>query len=222
MDWRDSPHYRADAPGARLDSEPWARSWPAYLAAVFSERDASARVFIRNAWTERTGSDGGFLVPEQLRAQVLAYVTPAVVRKRALVLPMGSLKLGVPVLDNPSQASGKQALGGLTFSFTEDGGAITPSAPGFARAVLEAQKLAALVAVPNELVSDGAGALDDFITRVVAIGYQWVEDDFFIGTSGTGTGCPQSILNASCAKKDRKSTRLNSSHSIASRMPSSA
>ena len=37
MDIRDSPHYRHDAPGARLDSEPWARSWPAYLAAVFGD-----------------------------------------------------------------------------------------------------------------------------------------------------------------------------------------
>src|ERR1700734_698711 len=159
MDFRDSPHYRADAPGARLDSEPWARSWPAYLAAVFSERDPSARQFIRNAWTERTGSDGGFLVPEQLRAHVMSYVTPPVVRPSAMVLPMASAYLNVPVLDNPSQASGAQALGGLTFSFTEDGGAIPSSTPGLARARLDVRKLAALVGIPNELESDAAGAL---------------------------------------------------------------
>jgi HK97 family phage major capsid protein len=200
MDVRESPHYRADAPGARLDDQPWARSWPAFLHAVFREDDGSARQFIANAWSERIPAGGGFLVPEQLRAQVLAYVTPAVVRPRAMVLPMGSLKLGVPVVDNPSQASGGQALGGLTFSFTDDDAAITPSAPGFGNAVLQAQKLAALVPVPNELVADAAGALDDFITRVVAIGLSWVEDDYFIGTAGTGAGCPQSILNASCAK----------------------
>src|ERR1700749_2950651 len=103
MDLRDSPHYRADAPGARRPSEPWARSWPAFLAAISDERDASARRFIRDAWTERIPSEGGFLVPEQLRGQVMAYVTPAVVRPRAMVLPMGSLRLGVPYVDNPSQ-----------------------------------------------------------------------------------------------------------------------
>ena len=197
MDFRDSPHYRADAPGARLDGQPWARSWPAFFSAVFGDGDPEAKQFIRNAWTERIPSEGGFLVPEQLRAQVMSYVTPAVVRKSAMVLPMGSLKLGVPLLDNPSQASGAQALGGLTFSFTENGDAIPSSTPGLGRTVLEAQKLAALVGIPNELVSDAAGALGDFTARVVAIGYGWAEDDYFI--AGTGANQPQGILSAGCA-----------------------
>jgi HK97 family phage major capsid protein len=195
MDYRTSPHYRADAPGARLDDQPWARSWPAFLAAVSG--DASARRFIMNAWTERVPSEGGFLVPESLRAQVMSYVTPAVVRPRAMVLPMGTLRMGVPYVDNPSQANGKQALGGLTFSFTGDGDEIPSSTPGLGRALLEAQKLAALVGIPSELESDAAGALGDFIARVIAIGYGWAEDDYFI--AGTGVGQPQGILSAPCA-----------------------
>lgn len=197
MDLRSLPAYRPGAPGARLDGQPWAASWPAFLAAVYDERDSSARQFIMNAWTERVPSEGGFLVPEGLRAQVMSYVTPAVVRPRAMVLPMGSLRLGVPVLDNPSQASGTQALGGLTFGFYDNDAAIATSTPGFSRLVLEAQKLAALVGVPNELDSDAAGALTDFFTRVVALGYSWYEDDAFIG--GSGVFGPQGVLNASCA-----------------------
>jgi HK97 family phage major capsid protein len=205
MNFRDSPHYRADAPGARLDSEPWARSWAAYLTAISDESDGSARRFIMNAWTERVPSEGGFLLPEGLRASVMSYITPAVVRPRAMVLPMAEYRLGVPVLDNPSQESGKQALGGLTFAFTEDGAAIPTSTPTFARAVLDARKLAALVGVPNELESDAAGALGDFISRVVAIGYAWAEDDSFI--QGSGANGPQGILNAPCAYRV---TRTNS------------
>ncbi len=197
MDFRDLPAYRPGAPGARLDREPWAGSWPAYLAAVFSDRDASARQFIMNAWTERTASEGGFLVPEGLRAQVLAYIAPAVVRPRAMVLPMGAYRLHVPLVDNPSQQSGKQALGGLTFGFTEDGAAIPPGTPGFAEAVLEARKLAALVGVPGELESDAAGAMGDFISRVVAVGYHWAEDDAFI--AGNGANGPEGLLAAACA-----------------------
>jgi HK97 family phage major capsid protein len=204
MDIRDSPHYRHDAPGARLDTEPWARSWPAYLAAVFGD-DPSARQFIMDAWTERVPSEGGFLVPEGLRAAVLAYMTPAVVRPRAMVLPMSAYRLDVPVVDNPTQASGKQALGGLTFSLVPDGSPIPSSSPEFARAVLQAKKLAALVPVPNELAGDAAGALHDFITRVVAMGWAWAEDDLFI--AGTGGPQPQGILSASCA---RTITRANS------------
>ena len=197
MDLRSLPGYRPDAPGARLDGQPWAASWPAYLSAVFSADDSSARQFIRNAWTERVPSEGGMLVPEGLRASVMAYVTPAVVRPRALVLPMAAYRLGVPYVDNPSQAGGAQALGGLTFSFTGDGDSIPESVPGFGRTVLEARKLAALVGVPNELESDAAGALGDFISRVVATGYHWTEDDWFI--AGNGANGPEGILNAACA-----------------------
>lgn len=205
MDLRDLPTYRHDAPGAKLDGQEWAASWPAYLSAVFSARDSSARQFIANAWSERTGAGGGFLVPEGLRAAVMAYLTPAVVRPRAMVLPMSTYKLRVPIVDNPSQANGAQALGGLTFSFTEQGAQIASSNPGFAETVLEARKLAALMPAPNELASDAAGALDDFTTRVVAIGYQWAEDDNFI--AGTGANGPEGIIAAACASKV---TRTNS------------
>ncbi len=197
----------AEPPGAVLDGEPWARSWPAYLAAVNDPRDSLARTVISNAMSERIPAEGGFLVPEVLRQQVLSYMTSAIVRPRAMVFPMSTLRLPVPFLDDPSQASGAQALGGLTFSFAEEGASITASTPAFGRMVLEAKKLAALFAAPNELADDGAGAFGDFLARTIAAGLSWVEDDFFIGTTGTGAGCPQSVLNAACAASV---TRTNS------------
>jgi len=197
--WR-SALYRPDAPGAVLDGQEWARSWPAFMRAINDPNDSRARTFIANAsMGERVGSEGGFLVPEILRSQVMAYMTPAIVRPRAQVLPMSSLRLPVPVLDNPSQAASTQALGGLTFSFTEEGAAIASTTPAFGRLVLEARKLAALAAVPNELADDAAGAFGDFLARVIALGLSWVEDDYFLGSNGTGVGCPQSIMNAPCA-----------------------
>ena len=116
--------YRDDAPGAVLDREPWAKSWATYLRAVFDARDPSVRQYIANAMGERIPAEGGFLVPEILRSQVMDYMAPAIMRPRATVLPMSSLRLPVPTLDNPSQASSTQVLGGLTFSFTEEGSAI--------------------------------------------------------------------------------------------------
>ena len=197
MDFRELPGYRPSAPGARLDGQDWAASWPAFLAAISDEADSSARRFIMNAWTERLPDEGGLLVPEGLRASVLSYIAPAVVRPRAMVIPMAAYRLGVPFVDNPSQQGGKQVLGGLTFSFVADGDAIPPSAPGLGRAVLEARKLAALVPIPAELESDAAGALGDFTARVIALGYAWAEDDNFI--AGNGAGGPEGILNAACA-----------------------
>lgn len=200
MDLRNLPTYRPDAPGAVLDSHEWAGSWAAYLRALNDPRDNSALRVIHNAWSERVPSEGGFLVPEGLRAQVMTYMTPAVIRPRAMVVPMGSLRVGLPLVDDPSQASSAGVLGGLTFSFTEAGATIASSTPGLGRLALEARKLAALFSAPNELTTDAAGAMSDFLARAIALGLAWTEDDFFIGTAGTGTGVPQSVMNAACVK----------------------
>jgi HK97 family phage major capsid protein len=200
--------YRDDAPGAALDSQPWAHNWGLFIRAVCSRTDSTARQYIanvmtsrpRNAFGERVPAEGGFLVPEYLRSQVLAYMTRALIRPRAMVLPMTTLRLPVPTLDNSSQAASAQALGGLTFAFTEESAAIATSNPNFGRTVLEARKLAAYLAnVPNELVDDAAPAFGDFLASVIGRGLAWVEDDYFIGTNGTGAGCPQGIVNAPCA-----------------------
>lgn len=206
MDLRELPTYRPGAPGAVLDDEPWAKSWATYLRAVFNPRDSSARQFIINAWGERVPSEGGFLVPETLRAQVMSYMTTAVVRPCATVVEMDSLRLGLPYLDNPSQASSKQALGGLTFSLVEAGATIPATNPGLGRLALEARKIAAyLQGVPNELADDAAGAMGDLLARVIAAGHAWYEDDLFIA-NGSGVGQPQAISSAACAKAVTRTT----------------
>jgi HK97 family phage major capsid protein len=199
--WR-SALYRPDAPGARLDGQEWARSWPAFMRAITDPADASARQFIVNAtpasFSERVPGQGGFLVPEVLRSQMLSFMTGAIVRPRAMILPMGGQRLSVPTLDNLTQASSTQALGGLTFAWAEEAAGITPSIPAFGRTVLEARKAAAyMVGVDNGFVDDAGGAFGDFMARVLAQGYAWFEDDVFF--NGTGVGEPQGILNAPCA-----------------------
>jgi HK97 family phage major capsid protein len=183
-------------PGAALDEYPFARSWAAYLKAI--RTDGPDRATIANAWTERRGSDGGFLVPWTLTEKVFAYLTEAVIWPRASVLTMGEYRVGLPTLDNPSQANGTQGLGGIQFDLTPDGGTITTSNPKFGAQFLEAQKLAALISpVPNELAEDAAGAFDDLFSRVVGMGLSWELDDLFF--NGSGVGEPQGILNASAA-----------------------
>jgi HK97 family phage major capsid protein len=194
--WRGAL-YRPDAPGAVLDGQPWARSWPAFMRAITTPHDAGARQFIANAMSEKIPSEGGFLVPEVLRSEVLEYMTAALIRPRAMVLPMGAERLALPVLDNLTQASETQALGGLTFAWTESKAGITPSIPAFGRTVLEARKAAAYMqGVSNDFVEDAAGAFGDFTGRVISLGYSWFEDDSFI--NGTGAGEPQGLINAPC------------------------
>jgi HK97 family phage major capsid protein len=201
---RDRQAYRAlyapgaapgEPPGTVLDGQKWARSWPAFLAALGNEGSGAAAA-ISNAMGERVPAEGGFLVPEVLRQQVLAYMMPAIVRPRAMVLPMGTLRLGIPLLDSVSQSGGNQNLGGLQFSIVEEKSSIPATVATFGKVALEARKLAAyLVNVPNELTDDSGQAFGDFMARVIAMGWAWAEDDLLIG-SGTGVGEPQALLNA--------------------------
>jgi HK97 family phage major capsid protein len=194
-----------EALGAKLDGYPWARSWGSFLNAIGGRDDATGAQAVirrvmeegrpRDAFSERVPADGGLLVPERLRQQVLAYMTAAVVRPEATIITMDSLRVPIPVLDNPSQSGSAQALGGLTFAITEAAAPITPTTADFARLALEAHKAAAyLQSVPNELCDDSP-AFGDFLARVAGAGYAWFEDDLFIGT-GTGIGEPQALLNA--------------------------
>ena len=149
----------------------------------------------RNAMSERVGSEGGFLVPERLRSQVLSYMTAAIVRPRSIYVPMDSERVPVPLLDNPSQASSAQALGGMTFSYVQEGAAFPATTPNFGRVVLEAWKVGGyLQSVPNELMTDSP-AFGDFLARIIAKGLSWFEDDQML-YQGTGVGQPQALVNA--------------------------
>ena len=88
-----------------------------------------------------------------------------------MVLPMSSLRLPVPILDNPSQASGDAGAGRADVLVSPRRARRSRSArPWFGRVVLEARKLAALMTAPNELADDAAGAFGDFLARVIAKG----------------------------------------------------
>jgi HK97 family phage major capsid protein len=190
--------------GAKLDGFAWARSWGAFLNAVRDKSDSQgARLAIRrvqdsrprNALSERVPAEGGFLVPERLRQQVLSYMLTGIMWPRSTVVPMDSERVPIPVLDNPSQASSNQALGGLQFNLVQEGAAFPATVPDFGRVVLEAWKFGAyMTTVPNELIRDSA-PFGDFLSRVIAQGWSWNLDDYCINT-GSGTGQPQALVNA--------------------------
>jgi len=194
---------------AKLDKLPWAASWGSYIAAIKDKSDPQgARAMIRrlmednrprNALGERVPAEGGFLVPTRLQGQVLSYMMTSIIRPRCSVIPMNAISVPIPVLENPSQASGNQALGGLQFNFTQPGAAITATVPDFSRVALESWSDKALLqSVPNELISDATPFTEVFLPETIAKGLSWHIDDMAI-YQGTGVGQPQAIANAPCA-----------------------
>lgn len=199
---RRSKLYSPAAIGAQLDSEPFAASMGSFLKAVRATKTENTdevkafRATIKNAMSERVPSEGGFLVPESLRSEMLMVALEhAIVRPRARVIPMDSLRVPYPTIDDTTHTS--SVYGGVIGYWTEEGAALTASQPSFGRIVLEAKKLTGYTEIPNELLEDSITALDQWFREMFPTALAWFEDVAFIG--GGGTGEPQGFLNSPCA-----------------------
>lgn len=148
---------------------------------------------VRNAFSSTVPSEGGFLVPETLRSEMLAVALErAVVRPRARVIPMETLRVPFPAVDSTSNAS--SVFGGVVAYWTEEGGQLTDSNASFGRLVLEAKKLTAYTQVPNELLSDSVSSFQAFIDNMFPQALGFYEDDAFM--NGNGVGMPEGFLKA--------------------------
>jgi HK97 family phage major capsid protein len=197
--------YRADAPGVKLDGV-----FGGLGDLVATVRQGGRRgdkrlgevARIQASFGSEVPDAGGFLVGEELRSDlVLASLESAIVRPRAINIPMGTLRTGVPAMDPVTNASA--ILGGFVGYWTEEGATITESTPTFQRIFLDAKALKALGNVPNELILD-APAFDVYLRRVVPAAMAWWEDQALI--HGTGVGEPEGCLNAACQIKVSRAT----------------
>jgi HK97 family phage major capsid protein len=158
-----------------------------------SEVQAKRRMAsVVNSFSERVPSEGGYLVPEEFRSDILQLsLENALVRSKATVIPMSSLTLSYPCIDDTSHVS--NVYGGITGYWVEEGGAIPESNATFAEVKLTARKLAALATVSNELVRDWT-AFGGWINTSVPKALSWFEDLAFI--SGSGVGKPLGMLHS--------------------------
>jgi HK97 family phage major capsid protein len=191
-------HYNPKAPGAAADK--LFSNWGDFMAATWHRNRApealakqSELAQIRNAFSSTVPADGGFLIPEVLRSELLRVsLEKSIVRSRARVIPMDSLTVPFPMIDSTSNAS--SVYGGVTAYWTEEAGQLVESQAKFGRVKLEAKKLTAYAEVPNELYSDSIISLDAFIREVFPEALAWYEDDAFL--NGSGVGMPLGVFKA--------------------------
>jgi HK97 family phage major capsid protein len=146
---------------------------------------------IQNSFGSEVPADGGFLIPEVMRSQLMEVaLETAIVRPRATVIPMDTLRVPLPTVDDTSHVT--SVLGGLTFYWTEEAAALTESQASFGRVVLDAKKLTGLSHVPNELIAD-APAFMAFLNAAFPKGIAYFEDVAFF--TGTGAGEPLGYVN---------------------------
>lgn len=208
---RASKLYNRHAPGAKLEQAKLKRceTWADYMGGVYHraiERAGNAQsateimdfrtklTEVANSFGSSVPADGGFLIPERLRADLLRVsLETALMRRFARTIPMDSLTVPFPTLDSTSNVS--SVHGGITATWVEEGQSLPESDPTFGRVVLQARKLVARADVPNELFQDSIISLEAFISEVFPDALAWFEDTAFI--SGDGVGKPLGWLNAS-------------------------
>lgn len=203
--------YNAKAPGALVDKDYngsaeffqaiWHHVNTLNNGAELQAKTAEWRK-IQNSFGSTVPADGGFLIPETLRSELLSVaLETAIVRPRARVIPMDSLRVPIPMVDSTSNAS--SIFGGIVAYWTEEGASLTETQANFGRVVLEAKKLTAYSEAPNELVAD-APAFGAFLDQILPEAIAWYEDLAFL--TGTGVGEPLGIFNGSAAIEVSKET----------------
>ena len=146
---------------------------------------------IMNSFGSEVPADGGFLIPETLRSNLLQVaLEQAVVRPRAQVIPMETLRVPIPMIDSTSNVS--SVFGGVICYWTEEAAALVESQASFGRVTLDAKKLTGYAEIPNELLAD-APAFTSFFDDVFPRALAWYEDIGFM--NGTGAGEPRGFVN---------------------------
>jgi HK97 family phage major capsid protein len=173
---------------------------------VHKDTELSKRLgVLKNDLSSVKPSDGGYLIPEILRAELLRVaLESAIVRSRARVIPMDSLTVPFPTVDSTSNVS--SVYGGVIGYWTEEGATLTASQPRFGRVELRANKLVLYTEVPNELMQDAKPSMEAFINDIFPEAISWFEDvAFFVGG---GVGEPLGFLNAPSAISVTRSTTV--------------
>lgn len=189
--------YNKKAQGAALDGK--FANFTQFLDTISDKPDlanaelVANRRMVQNAMSSTDPGSGGFLIPEEFRAELLrSSLETSIVRPRARVIPMASLRAAIPAVDVTSNASSVQ--GGVIAYWTEEAAALTQSQPSFKRVVLEAKKLTAYTEIPSELRQDSPISVDAFIGEAFPMAISFYEDDAFL-VNGTGAGMPLGALN---------------------------
>lgn len=174
------------------DGYKWTDKESSFFQAAFSGRHHPGLII--RAMTETIPSDGGFLLPSQLAAQIHSVsLENEIVMPRCFVQPMISNECKIPAMTIGNHSA--NLYGGFTASYTAETGTIDEHSPKTRSMVLNAKKLTGLLRFSNELAQDIPGG-EGQIVNICGKGLSWYRDKAFL--KGTGAGEPLGILNAGC------------------------
>lgn len=147
---------------------------------------------LARSMNESVGSEGGFLVPDQFRAELLERIYAESLAGRCTEYPASLPGLRIPFKDETSRADGTR-FGGVSGQWMEEGDTLTLSKPKIGNFRADAKKLGVLTSATDELVED-AVALPEVLQQTLTGEAAFLLDDAIV--NGSGAGRPLGIVNA--------------------------
>lgn len=160
-----------------------------WKALVYHRVDEESNKALK-ALVEGTDSEGGYLVPEEFRAEVFRVLPDmSVMRRLARVLPMSTDTLNLNTLTARPTAY-----------WTAEYASKSTTSAEFGRVVLQPNDLVCLLPVTEQLLADANINMVQFITEIFAEAIAVAEDKAFF--TGSGTGQPKGISQETLTQVD--------------------
>lgn len=152
-------------------------------ADVSTLRDMHNEVRTKANLSEGTTTAGGFLVPEEFRAEVLRVAAMyGVIRKECRMIPMQYDVINIPAAGTTDQSA----------IWTNEAAAIKQTNPNFRSVILTINKLAAIPKVTNELLADANIQVINYLAELIGWAFAKEEDNQgFCGSGSPFVGCLQ-------------------------------
>ena len=171
-------------PGQSQEPEKTGRASSEYRAAFWKAMKNKSSFEVQNALQVGTDSEGGYLVPDEFeRTLVEALQEENLFRQLATIITTSSGDRKIPVVASKGTAS-----------WVDEEGTIPESDDAFGQVSIGAYKLATMIKVSEELLSDSVFNLERYIAKEFGrrIGAK-EEEAFFVGD---GTGKPTGIFHS--------------------------
>ena len=170
-------------PTTGTDDEKTGRASAVYKKDFWNIMRGRAAASVQNALRIGDDSEGGYLVPDEFERRLIqALEEENILRKLAHIISTSHGDRKIPVVASKGTAS-----------WVDEGAQIPTSDDKFAQVTLGAYKVATMIKVSEELLSDSIFDLESYIARGFASRIGDKEEEAFI--SGDGVGKPTGVLH---------------------------
>lgn len=148
------------------------------------------------------GADGGFLIPDDFRAELLRHTFD---EEAGALMPLCTqFTTRNNSLEIPKDETTPWGSSGVTAEWMGEASSITPSKPVIGSIDVKLHKMGVLVPVTNEMLDDGALPIDQYLNQVAPPKIRYKVDDAIL--NGDGAAKPLGIRNSGALKTVTRTT----------------